>query len=146
MKKYFLYSILAIASIFHSTLPIEALAASSEQFSRGPSPIDEAQAVRIWQGSITLEKQSAKSTAVVASDQSNSGRGLEEPRHDTIRQSTGKTTEKHLQDLVMGASTGTAWPISSGYVVTNNHVVSKGSKVVLISAQGREIPASDRAL
>ena len=118
MKKCLLgltYSILAIASIFHSTLPIEALAASptaSEQFSRNSF-----------------------------SFQSNSGPDLQGSRLERIRESTGRLTERHLQELLMGASTGTAWPISSGYVVTNNHVVSKGSSAVLINAQGRKIPA-----
>jgi S1-C subfamily serine protease len=36
---------------------------------------------------------------------------------------------------------GTAWPTISGYVVTNNHVVSESNNVVLISAFGQEIPA-----
>jgi S1-C subfamily serine protease len=36
---------------------------------------------------------------------------------------------------------GTAWPITSGYVVTNNHIVSKSSHVVLINASGLQIPA-----
>ncbi len=119
MKKYLLgltYSILAIASIFHSTLPIEAFAAS---------PVTSMQSS---QGSIPF--------------QTDSGHNSQGPRYKGILESTGSLTEKHLQDLLTeGASTGTAWPLSSGYVVTNNHVVSKGSKVILISAQGREIPA-----
>jgi len=73
--------------------------------------------------------------------QSNSGPDLGGSRLERFRESTGRLTERHLQELLMGASTGTAWPISSGYVVTNNHVVSKGSSVLLINAQGREIPA-----
>jgi S1-C subfamily serine protease len=118
MKKYVLSlacTIFAVASIFHSILPVEVRAASpqtSEQFS---------------QDSFSF--------------QANSRPDLQGSRHERIRQSTGRLTERQLQDLVMGASTGTGWPISSGYVVTNNHVVSKGSNVVLISAQGREIPA-----
>jgi S1-C subfamily serine protease len=44
--------------------------------------------------------------------------------------------------LLAGGTTGTAWPISSRYVVTNGHVVSEGSKVTLVSSQGKEIPAS----
>jgi S1-C subfamily serine protease len=48
---------------------------------------------------------------------------------------------KHFQDLLMGGTTGTAWPVSSRYVVTNSHVVSEGSKVTLVNSQGEEIPA-----
>lgn len=145
MKKYLLglsCCILAIALIFHPTLPVEALAASSERFSEGSFSFDEAQADGIWRSSQTIDKQSAKGTAVVTSDQSDSRYDLEGPRHKRIRESTGELTEKRLHDLLTGASTGTAWPISSGYVITNSHVVSEGTKVILISAQGREIPAS----
>jgi S1-C subfamily serine protease len=147
MKKYLLglsCCIVAIASIFHSTLPIEALAAPpapAEQFSGGSFSFDEAQADSIWRGSKTLDKQSAKGTAVVTTDQPDSGHDLERPAHEEIREPTGELKGKHLQDLLVGASTGTAWPISSGYVVTNSHIISEGSKVILISAQGQEIPA-----
>jgi S1-C subfamily serine protease len=118
MKKYLpglTCSILAIASIFYSMLPMQALAAPPDN-------------------SEPLAQNSLSS-------QSNSGPELEASRNDRTRESIGRLTESQLHDLLVGASTGTAWPISSGYVVTNNHVVSKGSSVVLISAQGREIPA-----
>jgi S1-C subfamily serine protease len=117
MKKYLLgliCCIIAIALIFQSTFPIKALA---------------------------LDKQSAMGTAFVTSDQSDSGYDLEGTRHEKIRESAGELTEKRLNDLLFGGSTGTAWPISSGYVITNSHIVSEGSKVILISAQGQEIPA-----
>lgn len=38
-------------------------------------------------------------------------------------------------------SIGTAWPISSGYVVTNNHVVSQSNDVLVITASGQQIRA-----
>jgi S1-C subfamily serine protease len=38
-------------------------------------------------------------------------------------------------------SIGTAWPIASGYVVTNNHVVSESSEVILVSTSGRQMRA-----
>jgi S1-C subfamily serine protease len=41
----------------------------------------------------------------------------------------------------MSASTGTAWPIASGYVVTNNHIISESNDVVLITTCGQEISA-----
>jgi S1-C subfamily serine protease len=40
-----------------------------------------------------------------------------------------------------GTSIGTAWPISSGYVVTNNHVVSQSNDVLVITASGQQIRA-----
>jgi S1-C subfamily serine protease len=44
-------------------------------------------------------------------------------------------------ESVEKVSIGTAWPISSRYVVTNNHVVSESSHVVLINKDGQEISA-----
>jgi S1-C subfamily serine protease len=38
-------------------------------------------------------------------------------------------------------SIGTAWPIASGYVVTNNHVVSQSNDVLVITASGQQIRA-----
>jgi S1-C subfamily serine protease len=43
---------------------------------------------------------------------------------------------------LLGASVGTAWPIASGYVVTNNHVVGKGDRVTLINTSGEKIAAT----
>jgi len=37
---------------------------------------------------------------------------------------------------------GTAWPIASGYVVTNNHVIAEGNSISLITYEGKEIKAS----
>ena len=47
-------------------------------------------------------------------------------------------TKSHLSQ---GVSIGTAWPISQGYVITNNHVVAGSDKVVLVDASGQEIKA-----
>jgi S1-C subfamily serine protease len=116
MKKYLIGlsgTILAIALILLSTLPLEALAAPSERFSGG----------------------------YLSAGQPASGHDLEEPRHEKIRESTGELTEKRFHELLAGGSTGTAWPISSGYVVTNSHVISEGTTVILVSPQGQEIPA-----
>ena len=38
-------------------------------------------------------------------------------------------------------STGTGWPIASGHVITNNHVVSGSRQIVLIDRAGNEIQA-----
>ena len=40
-----------------------------------------------------------------------------------------------------GASIGTGWPLASGYVVTNNHVVSGSREVALLDQQGTWIIA-----
>jgi hypothetical protein len=44
-------------------------------------------------------------------------------------------------ELSVYESIGTAWPIGSGYVVTNNHVVSESKDVVLFDLSGQEIRA-----
>jgi hypothetical protein len=44
--------------------------------------------------------------------------------------------------LAPGLSTGTAWPTTSGYAVTNHHVVSGKQSIVLVNSQGEEIPAT----
>ncbi len=47
-------------------------------------------------------------------------------------------TRIHLQTTI---STGTGWPISSGHVITNSHVVSDCDRIVLIDRAGNEIQA-----
>ena len=81
-------------------------------------------------------------TVVPAAGQSVSGTRSERPQSEGTPGSADELKMKHLQDLIMGGTTGTAWPISSHYVVTNSHVVPEGSKVTLLSSQGQEIPAS----
>jgi len=81
-------------------------------------------------------------TVVPAAGQSVSGTRSERPQNIGTPGSTDELKTKHFQELLSGATTGTAWPISSHYVVTNSHVVSEGSQVTLVSAQGQEIPAS----
>jgi len=44
--------------------------------------------------------------------------------------------------LAPGLSTGTAWPTTSGYAVTNHHVVSGKQSIVLVNSRGEEIPAT----
>ena len=41
-----------------------------------------------------------------------------------------------------GLSTGTAWPVASGYAVTNYHVVSGSQSVVLVDSRGGKISAT----
>jgi S1-C subfamily serine protease len=52
------------------------------------------------------------------------------------------TNVKLSPDIFQGASTGTAWPIVSGYVITCNHVVSDVDRVTLLTTAGSEIGAS----
>lgn len=80
-------------------------------------------------------------TVVPAAGQSVSGTPSGKPK-GRIPGSADELKTRHFQDLLAGGTTGTAWPISSRYVVTNSHVVSEGSKVTLVSSQGQEIPAS----
>jgi S1-C subfamily serine protease len=103
--------ILVIASMFLSTIPVTA---------------------------VPLFADSSSSSTATPSD---SGRNLKSLGQGTTRESAGELKEKRLNDLLNGASTGTAWPIAPGYVVTNSHVVSESNKAILISAEGREIPA-----
>src|SRR5512136_723482 len=80
-------------------------------------------------------------TVVPAVAQSVSGKFSGKPQSERIPGSADGQKTRHFDDLLAGVTTGTAWPISSRYVVTNSHVVSEGSKVTLVSSQGVEIPA-----
>ncbi len=40
-----------------------------------------------------------------------------------------------------GASLGTGWPISAGYVITNHHVVASAAEIFLLDASGQKIKA-----
>ena len=81
-------------------------------------------------------------TVVPTAGQSVSGTRSKNPQAEGSPGSTNELKTKHFQELLEGGTTGTAWPISSHYVVTNSHVVSEGSKVTLVSSNGQEIPAS----
>ena len=50
-------------------------------------------------------------------------------------------TDTTSDNLFEGASIGTGWPLAAGFVVTNSHVVSGSSQVVLLNQQGRRIIA-----
>jgi len=81
-------------------------------------------------------------TAVPAAGQSVSGTPSGKRQTERIPGSADEQKTKHFDDLLAGGTTGTAWPVSSRYVVTNSHVVSEGSQVILVNSQGQEIPAS----
>jgi S1-C subfamily serine protease len=81
-------------------------------------------------------------TVAPVAGQSVSGEPSGKPKNERIPVSADELKARHFQELLAGGTTGTAWPISSRHVVTNSHVVSEGSKVILVSAQGQEIPAS----
>jgi S1-C subfamily serine protease len=122
MKKYLSgpnCCILAIVSMFLLSIPVEAspvLPASSdcpeiEQFQQEDLGSQERDKIYVTQNAVATGNPS------------------------------GELKEKRLKDLLTGASTGTAWPIAPGYVVTNSHVVSESNKAILINIEGREIPA-----
>ncbi len=56
-------------------------------------------------------------------------------------------SKKHIQDAdsriasYTGASFGTGWPISAGYVITNHHVVDSAAEIFLLDASGQQIKA-----
>jgi len=81
-------------------------------------------------------------TVVPATGQPVAGTPSEKPQTKRIPGPADEQKTKHFEDLLAGGTTGTAWPVSSRYVVTNSHVVSEGSKVTLVSSHGEEIPAS----
>jgi S1-C subfamily serine protease len=66
---------------------------------------------------------------------------LEQELRQKIRVTKSGIHGKTHEEPVERVSTGTAWPISSRYVVTNNHVVSDSNHVVLINKEGQEISA-----
>ena len=69
------------------------------------------------------------------------GHALERQLQSKIHSSAVKTHRGTSPELFADASIGTAWPLPSGYVLTNNHVVSESTQVTLISVDGRELPA-----
>jgi S1-C subfamily serine protease len=66
---------------------------------------------------------------------------LEQELRQKIRAAKKGIQADTQEESVEKVSIGTAWPISSRYVVTNNHVVSESSHVVLINKDGQEISA-----
>ena len=66
---------------------------------------------------------------------------LEQELRQKIRATKSAIHAETREESVEKVSIGTAWPISSRYVVTNNHVVSESSHVVLINKDGQEISA-----
>ena len=60
---------------------------------------------------------------------------------EKIRMSQVQIHTKSPTEPLDCISFGTAWPLSSGYVVTNNHLIPESNRVVLIDTHGQEIPA-----
>jgi S1-C subfamily serine protease len=56
-------------------------------------------------------------------------------------------SKKHIQGTdsrtasFAGASVGTGWPISAGYVITNHHVVDSAAEILLLDVSGQQIKA-----
>ena len=70
------------------------------------------------------------------------------PQHEKVQALEQKLAKSapHLRpdtslDIFANKSSGTAWPIASGYAVTNNHVVADNTYVTLINTNGDEIRA-----
>ncbi len=57
------------------------------------------------------------------------------------RHALHKTVAASQEKPSMRTSVATGWPVANGYVVTNSHVLSEDSHVVLITTSGQEIEA-----
>jgi S1-C subfamily serine protease len=69
------------------------------------------------------------------------GHVLEQKLRGKIHASKVEESLKPFSEPSGYVSFGTAWPLSSGYVVTNNHLIPESNEVVLINIFGQEIPA-----
>jgi S1-C subfamily serine protease len=65
----------------------------------------------------------------------------ETPYREQIEPTEARALARGLANSFSGASIGTAWPISKGYVVTNNHVIAGSADVVLMSSSGEKTRA-----
>ncbi len=68
--------------------------------------------------------------------------GSEARRYKNNFPTTMRSNQTAFSSKTIETYFGTAWPIASGYVVTNNHVISEGNSISLITHQGKEIKAS----
>jgi len=81
------------------------------------------------------------STAVDAFENLAPDHPLVEELRTQIRLSEAKSASHLAPAGLPGASTGTAWPLASGYVVTNDHVVADSNDVTLINGLGQKLAA-----
>ena len=81
------------------------------------------------------------STAVDAFENLAPDHPLVEELRTQIRLSEAKSASHLAPAGLSGASTGTAWPLASGYVVTNDHVVADSNDVTLINGLGQKLAA-----
>lgn len=58
-----------------------------------------------------------------------------------IRSCSGESKSQGSTSLPANMSVGTAWPITSDYVVTNNHVIAESKEITLLDVSGSEIKA-----
>ncbi len=81
------------------------------------------------------------STAVEAINRLSPDHPLGEELRAQIHLSDASSASQPIPDGVPWASTGTAWPLVSGYVVTNDHIVANSNDVILINGSGHKISA-----
>jgi S1-C subfamily serine protease len=79
--------------------------------------------------------------SLVASSRPVSGQAEVKQPFGSSEASGLRAREEILSEPSAGASIGTAWPLTSGYVVTNNHVVSESNEVILIDKVGQQMRA-----
>ena len=74
--------------------------------------------------------------------EASANRPLEAPCPSTLEKSRGGEENHETSAVVIVTeSIGTAWPLTCGYLVTNNHVVSDAESITLIDQTGRNFIA-----
>ena len=81
-------------------------------------------------------------SAVVALQQVGSAHQLSLQLESQLADRSGPPQQVYEEILEEDVSTGTAWITTSGYAITNHHVVSGKQSIVLVNNQGEELPAT----
>lgn len=88
-----------------------------------------------------VELQSTRSTSAVNNDSSGNPAAANEYLALSNQKEEGDWVGDAFSDPNAFFSVGTGWPIETGYVVTNNHVVSDSTEIILVDRAGNEIVA-----